>query len=317
MCTAISLNNFFGRNLDNEFSFEESVAITPRNYELKFRLEKTIQKHFSFIGTAYVKDGYPLYYDGTNEKGLSVAGLSFYEAEYSKNECEGKYNISPFEFIPWLLSQCEDIKSAKKLIENTNLIAINYSDDLPLTPLHFIVSDINSSIVAEPIKGEIKLHENVFGVLTNSPEFPFHEFTLSLYTNLSNEPRTQTFPKEKAFTPYSKGLGALGLPGDFSSLSRFVKAVFLKNFSPEKETKVTHFFRLLESVSMPSGAVKTEKGFEKTIYTSCCETKKGVYYYKTYFGSRITAVNMYNENLDGESVISYPFRNEEDILFEN
>ncbi len=317
MCTAISLPNFFGRNLDNEFSFEESVAITPRNYILSFRREKPIENHLAFIGTAYLKDGYPLYYDGTNEKGLSVAGLSFYEAEYSKNECEGKYNISPFELIPFILSRCEDVKAARSLFEKTNLIAINYSDDLPLTPLHFIISDGNSSFVAEPKNGEISLFDNPFGVLTNSPEFPFHEFALSLYTNLSNEPRTQIFPKEKAFTPYSKGLGALGLPGDYSSLSRFVKAVFLKNFSPEKELSVTHFFRLLDNVSMPSGAVKTEKGFEKTIYTSCCDTKEGIYYYKTCFGSRITAVNMYNESLDSRSVISYPFRNEEDIFFEN
>lgn len=317
MCTAISLNNFFGRNLDNEFSFRESAAVTPRNYILNFRLEKPISNHLAFIGTAYVKDGYALYYDGTNEKGLSVAGLSFYEAEYSQNESEGKYNVSPFEFIPFILSQCEDVQTARALIEKTNLIAINYSEELPLTPLHFIVSDSNSSIVAEPINGEISIYDNPFGVLTNSPEFPVHSFNLSLYTTLSNETREQTFPKEKTFTPYSKGLGALGLPGDFSSLSRFVKAVFLKSFSSEEECSLAHFFRLLESVSMPLGAVKSEKGFEKTIYACCCNTKKGVYYYKTYNNSRITAIDMHSEDLEGDSVIFYPFRNDEDIFYEN
>ncbi len=318
MCTAIALGKLFGRNLDNEFSFEESVAVTPRNYGLKFRLEKTIKNHYAVIGTAYVKDGYPLYYDAANEKGLCMAGLSFYEAKYNENKSDDKYNISPFEFIPFILSQCKNVNEAEKLIKRTNLIKINYSDDLPLTPMHFIISDCSSSIAAEPLNGEIKIYKNELGVLTNSPEFSYQLFALSNFTKLSNENPANFFLSKPILLPYSKGFGAMGLPGDFSSVSRFIKAVFLKESSCTQQcNEISHFFHLLENVSMPCGAVKTNAGFEKTIYSCCFDITSGMYYYKTYNGSRIKAVNMYNEDLEGDSVVSYPMIDEEDIFHQN
>ena len=80
MCTAVSFlakNHYFGRNLDYEFSYNETVTITPRNYPFKFRRMGENNKHYAMIGMAFVQENYPLYYDATNEKGLSIAGLNF------------------------------------------------------------------------------------------------------------------------------------------------------------------------------------------------------------------------------------------------
>ena len=107
MCTAVtykSFNNYFGRNLDYEFSYDETVTITPRNYPINFRHMGKIESHYAMIGMAFVQEGYPLYYDATNEKGLSMAGLNFPRLADYKEFCEGKDNVAPFEFILWILS---------------------------------------------------------------------------------------------------------------------------------------------------------------------------------------------------------------------
>ena len=93
MCTAISYktkDHYFGRNLDLEYSYVESVTVTPRNYPFHFRKERDFPKHYAMIGMAYVQDDYPLYYDATNEKGLSIAALNFPQNAHYKPFCEGK-----------------------------------------------------------------------------------------------------------------------------------------------------------------------------------------------------------------------------------
>ncbi len=110
MCTAATLttsDHYFGRNLDLEVSFGEGVTITPRNFEFEFRRAEPLRTHHAMIGMATVADGYPLYYDATNEHGLSMAGLNFPENAVYFPEADGATNITPFEFIPWILGQCE------------------------------------------------------------------------------------------------------------------------------------------------------------------------------------------------------------------
>ena len=134
MCTAISFktrDHYFGRNLDLEFSYNETVTVTPRNFPFSFRRMGEMKTHFALIGMAYVAGGYPLYYDCTNEKGLSMAGLNFPTFADYKPEAEGKDNIAPFEFIPWILSQCSAVSEARKLLEKMNLAKIDYSAELP------------------------------------------------------------------------------------------------------------------------------------------------------------------------------------------
>jgi len=312
MCTAATYytkDHYFGRNLDLNYSYNQTVTITPRNFPFVFKKKNIIKKHYAIIGMAYVVDNYPLYYDAINEKGLGMAGLNFPEYADYKEEMEGKDNITPFEFIPWILSQCSNINETKELLSKINLINISFSKDLPLSPLHWMISDKESSITVECVKEGLKVYDNPVGVLTNNPPFDIQLFNLNNYMNLSIKDPINTFSKTLDLKPYSKGMGALGLPGDLSSASRFVKASFTKlnSLSGNSESEsISQFFHILDSVEQQRGLVEvTPNSYEITIYNSCCNLDKGIYYYKTYENSQITAVNMYNENLVGKELISY------------
>lgn len=323
MCTAItykSESSYFGRNLDWEHSFGEQIVITPRRYPLKFKKTAEISWHYAIIGTAITENGYPLYFDASNEKGLCAAALNFPDNAHYKPYCEGFENISPFEFIPYVLSKCRSVADAKKLLSRISITDIPFSASLPLTPLHWILADKNESIVVEPLKSGLYICDNPVGVLTNSPPFEMQLFYLSNFLNLTCGEPYNRFSDKISLHPCSKGLGAFSLPGDFSSPSRFVKASFSALSSLPKSSEaesITQFFHILSSVNQVEGCVKTGDRFEKTIYSSCYNLQNGMYYYKTYHNSRLCAINPKNENIDGEKLISHPFLAEQDINFQN
>ncbi len=324
MCTAITYttnNHYFGRNLDLEYSYKETVTITPRNYEFKFRQVENISNHYAIIGMAYVTDNYPLYYDAINEKGLGMAGLNFPgNADYKEIE-KGKDNIAPFEFIPYILAQCSNIEETKKLLEKINIAKINFSDELPVSPLHWIIADKEKSITVESVKDGLKVYDNPVGVLTNNPTFDIQLFNLNNYMSLSTEQPINNFSEKLNLETYSRGMGAIGLPGDLSSASRFVKATFTKMNSKSGNSEsesISQFFHILESVYQQRGCVHMGKGeYEITIYTSCCNMDKGIYYYTTYENSQITAIDMYKENLDGRELINYNLIKGQQIYMQN
>ncbi len=323
MCTAITYltkDNYFGRNLDYEFSYDETVTITPRNYTFNFRCLGKNTKHFALIGMAFVQDNYPLYYDATNEKGLSVAGLNFPGNAFYQKKDKSKNNVAPFEFIPYILTTCKNVSEARKLLSKTNIIDENFSKALPHSPLHWIISDKKESIVVEPLKEGLKIFENPVGVLTNNPTFDFHITNLCNYINISREEPTNKFSEKIKLAPYSRGMGGIGLPGDLSSASRFVKATFTKLNSVSKDNEiesVNQFFHILNSVEQQKGCCKVENGFEHTIYSSCCNTDKGIYYYTTYNNSQIVGVDIHKENLDSIELKSYKLKLQDSFYIQN
>lgn len=312
MCTAVNFtsgDNYFGRNLDLEKSYEERVVITPRQYKFSFRTLPSSDKHYALIGMASVADDYPLYYEATNEKGLSMAGLSFPDnAHYSACQ-KDKDNVAPFELIPYILGSCKDTTEARSILRNINIADISFSEKFPLSPLHWIISDRHSSITVESTKEGVKIYDNPYGVLTNNPSFDYHMMNINNYMSLSENYPENRLSDKHSYNAYSMGMGALGLPGDFSSASRFIRAVFIKEKSPffEDEKKaVSHFFHILGGVAMPKGCVMTRSGeCEYTRYSSCCNTDKGIYYYTTYDNSNITSVHMRKSNLDSENLIAF------------
>lgn len=324
MCTAITYKTkdfYFGMTLDYENSYGDEVTITPRNYEFNFRHKQNIKNHYAIIGMAYVTENYPLYYEAVNEKGLGIAGLNFVgNAQYNK-KIEGKDNITQFEFIPWILSQSRTVKEAQKLIEKINFLDEPFSTNLPLAQLHWIISDSIESITVEAVKDGIKIYENPVGVLTNNPTFDKQMFELNNYMNLSTKSPKNTFAKSLNLEKYSRGMGAIGLPGDLSSQSRFIRAAFVKMNSVSKEEEkesVSQFFHILNSVEQQRGCCELDDGiFEITIYTSCCNASKGIYYYTTYDNHQITAIDMHKENLNSENLIRYPLIKDEQIKMQN
>ena len=311
MCTAAMYKTedfYFGRNLDYEFSYGDEVTVTPRAYPFALRCMGNFRTKYAMIGMAYVAGEYPLYYDAVNEKGLGIAGLNFVGNAVYHPAAEGKNNVTQFELILWLLGSCATLAEARTLLEKTNIVNIPFSDQLPLAQLHWLIADKTGSIVVESTADGLHIYDNPVGVLTNNPPFPQQLFALNNYRALS-------------LAAYSRGLGGLGLPGDLSSQSRFVRAAFVrmnaKSGSGEAES-VNQFFHILHSVEQQRGCCELDGGkYEITLYTSCCNADKGIYYYTTYGNHQITAVDMHRENLDSTKLTRYPLVQGEQIALQN
>ncbi len=312
MCTAVTFktkDHYFGRNLDLDFSYNETVTITPRNFPLKFRHTKSILKHYAIIGIAYVCESYPLYYDAVNEKGLCVAGLSFPYNAYYLSPSKEKENIAPFEFIPLILSRCSDINEAKRLLSEIDIVNTHFSNELQNTPLHWIISDSNTSITVEPRKGGLEMFDNPVGVLANNPTFEVQMQNLTNYMKLSPKQPENSFAQSINLKCFSSGMGSIGLPGDLSSQSRFVRAAFntLNSVSDTSEfSNVNRLFHILDSVAQIKGCNVSDKDtLEYTVYSSCCNASKGIYYYSAYENRSITEYDMHKENLDSDKLTAY------------
>lgn len=313
MCTAISFKtnaHYFGRNLDLEYSYHETVTITPRHYPFHFRHLPVLSQHLAMIGIAYVNNDYPLYYDAINEAGLGMAGLNFPKNAVWQPYDATKDNLSPFELIPWILGTCKTVDEACIALQKINPLNEAFSPELPLSPLHWLLADATRAVTIEFCADGLHLHDNPIGVLTNNPPFEFQLYNLSNYLKLSKEPPQNTFADAVHLEPYSRGMGALGLPGDLSSASRFVKAAFTKMNSvclPSETESVSQFFHILQSVAQQRGCVHIGGDqYEYTIYSSCGNTSTGVYYYTTYENQAIHAVQLHAENLESAALINYP-----------
>lgn len=324
MCTAATYRTddfYMGRTLDYEFSYGEEITVMPRNFPLSFRHGGGTDRHYAIIGMAHVADGYPMFYDAVNEKGLGMAGLNFAaSARYSEPE-DGKQNVAQFEFIPWVLSQFASLGQARSAIEKINLVGTTYDSRYPAAKMHWIIADKSGAITVEPTEGGLKIYDNAPGVLTNEPPFDMQLFNLNNYMRISPKQPENSFSDALNLGTYSRGMGGLGLPGDLSSMSRFVRVAFTKlnslSGSGEAES-VSQFFHILGSVEQVRGCCEVAQDkYEITIYTSCFNADKGVYYYTTYNNRRITAVDMHRENLDSDSLARYPMLDKEDVLRQN
>ena len=324
MCTAATYRTkdfYFGRTLDYEFSYGEEITVTPRNYPFSFRYLPEKREHYAIIGMAHVEEDYPLYYDAVNEKGLGMAGLNFVGNAVYGEVKEGKENVAAFELIPYILSQCENTEEARELLGKIQITDTRFKEQLPNGRLHWIIADEKEAITVESVTEGLKIYENAPGVLTNNPPFPMQMFQLNNYMQLSSRQPENLFSDRLSLETYSRGMGALGLPGDLSSASRFVRVAFTKLHARSGEGEadsVGQFFHILGSVEQTRGCCELENGkYEITIYTSCCNATKGIYYYTTYTNRQITAVDMHREKLDGTELIRYPMLEEEQIRLQN
>lgn len=312
MCTSLRFcteDFYFGRNMDIDCKWGERVVIVARNYKFKFKHEENIDNHFAMIGTASVVDGYPLFADAVNEKGLCMAGLNFPKsAFYHDSIGNKKHSIAPFEIIPWVLSKCKNTDEARALLSESEIVNSSFND-MPVATLHWHIADSEKSIVIEQTKSGLHIHDNPFDVLTNNPPFEWHEQNMSQYLNLTPNLPDGELNKSKDIEVFGKGAGSIGLPGDFSSASRFVKAAYLKACSvcgeSEKES-VSQFFHILDSVAVVNGSIRDTGKDYMTTYSCCTNVTKGIYYYKTYNSLGINSICMNDSNIDGDELIEFP-----------
>ena len=300
MCTAATYQTrdfYMGRTLDYEFSYGEEIVITPRRFPIALRHGGVMDTHYAIIGTAHVADGFPLYYDAVNEKGLGMAGLNFVGSAQYAEVVPDRENIAQFEFIPRLLGRCATLAEAREALRTLNLTGTPFSERLPASQLHWLLADKSGAVVIESVADGLKVYDDPAGVLTNNPPFPQQMFALNNFMHLSPKQPENLFSDALPLTLYSRGMGALGLPGDLSSASRFVRAAFTRLHSVSGEGRPGEY--------------------ERTIYTSCWNADRGIYYYTTYTNRRISAVELRREDLDAAALIRYPMRTREDIFYQN
>lgn len=324
MCTAatyMTKDFYFGRTLDYDLSYDEEIAVTPRRYPFRFRSMGIMEKHYAIIGMAHVEDGCPLYYDAVNEKGLGMAGLNFEGNAKYGGWVRDKDNVASYELIPWLLGQCASVKEVRTLLERINILDEPFNKKLPAAQLHWMIADRGEAITLEAVESGLKVEENPVGILTNNPPFAEQMFYLNNYMALSTRAPVNHFCDKIKLQTYSRGMGAIGLPGDLSSQSRFVRAAFVKmnSVSGDSESEsVSQFFHILGSVDQPRGCCMLEDGkYEVTLFTSCCNADRGIYYYTTYGNHQITAVDMHREDLNGIALVRYALVTGEQIRMQN
>lgn len=307
MCTALSLNtrqHYFGRTLDIDRSYGEEVCILPRRFAISFSESGEAAQHSAIIGMASVLNGTPLFYDAANEHGLAMAGLNFPENAVYFKQSGKKRGVASYELIAWVLCHCKTVGEATKRLSEVVVTDVRAHAELPPTPLHWMVSDESESIVVEQTADGIKIYENTAGVLTNAPAFESQLEKLDRYKDLTNA-------KD----------GAVGLPGDSSSSSRFVRAAFGRRCSScegDEISSVGQFFHLMSSVEVANGLCKTDsEDWHKTVYTSCISTSQGRYYYTTYGNRRISCVDMRRADLDSQKLTRFPISNDQSIRYQN
>ena len=310
--------------MDFAYYFNQAVMIIPRNYQYQDKVTGNIVTNKrAIIGMGTVIDNHPALADAMNEVGLACAGLNFEGyAYFEKEPIEGKNNIAPYDFIQWVLSNHETVEEVKQGIEQLELVNCPINDKTPVSMLHWMIVDkTGKSIVVEKTKDRLAVYDNPIGVITNNPNFDWQLTNLNEYLHLTPTSPKQTKWGEHTLNALGVGAGTLGIPGDFASVSRFVRIAYIRSHMPKIEGDVQsigQFFHMLDYVKMVKGGVLTDEGLEDfTSYSSCMDQEKGVYYYKTYENNRINAINMHKEQLEGTNLKIFKYLTNQDINYQN
>lgn len=260
-------------------------------------------------GMAALFDGKPLFYDAVNEHGLFIAALNFAESAAYFPKKEGFINLASFEVIPFVLGRCSNAKQAENLLKKVNITNESFSSELPNTPLHWFVADKESAFALESLSDGLHIKNDPAEVLTNEPPLDFHLRNLSNFSALSSREKASSFSENLMIKPFSLGNGTFGLPGDFSSASRFVRASFVKENSLCSDCEsegITCLFKILSSVSMPEGCVRLENGEVEHTLCSTCATEDGKYLFKTSKNERPALFDIKKEPPDSSVLKIFP-----------
>jgi choloylglycine hydrolase len=229
--------------------------------------------------------------------------------------------LAPWELGSFLLGTCSDVKEGVAAAKSVRVGAVVQKDMGFVPPVHFIVTDATgNSVVLEYIGGELKVHANPLGVMSNSPTFDWHMTNLSNYVTMSVKNIEKIDLAGKEIKGLGQGSGMLGLPGDFTPPSRFVRAVaFSKSALPVEKAKdgVLQAFHILNQFDIPKGAARgIEHGKEVsdyTLWTSAADLKNLRYYFRTFDNGRIRMIDMKAVDLDAKGIKTISMKGEEQI----
>ena len=316
-CTGITLRArdgavVYGRTCEwGAFDLKSRLMIVPRGYEFVGLTPDGKPGHrwkarYGFVGIDLLEKNYMC--DGMNERGMAIGifyhpGYATYP-EYAPKEADR--TIAPTQVVNYLLSRCASVADVKAAIRQIRVApVVEPALGFP-PPLHYIATEPSGkAIVIEFLNGKPVIFDNPLGVMSNAPTFDWHMTNLRNYINLSPValPKVKVGPLD--FKPLGAGSGMIGLPGDFTPPSRFVRAVaFSVNARPTKDgpDALYEVLRILDNFNVPLGAAEgsdddtTHKGTEgmrsATLWTSASDTKNRVFYYHTQHNRRVRMVDL-------------------------
>lgn len=311
MCTTIGFKYnegyVFGRTLEVGIKLDDKVVYVPADTK-DFIEAKGINfpSKYAAIGTSFFDIA--SFGDGINEVGLMGSNnlLPGY-ASFAKHPVIGKLNITMSNAFDYLLTRCKDVDEVRERAAKMVILEQGEDEKDVSTPMHFFFMDkTGKGIVLEPKEGFLIAHYNPYGVLTNAPEFPWHVTNLKNYINLQAENVESGSFNGKGLSKFGEGSGMIGLPGDFTPTSRFVRSVFFVSNTPkdlDRNSAILQAFRILGQADIPTGAVidKTTGHADETLYTSVMDTKEGAYFIK------------HHDNINLQSFYLDDFKDEKEI----
>ncbi len=261
--------------------------------------EGAVPGEYGYTGMAVLGFGEPILVDGVNSAGLMGALLYFPEyAVYEEAAKPGSTAVHPGRLLAWLLSRCTGVEEAVEELSRITLV------DEPIQgkplPAHYILSDrTGEAVIIEPDADGLSIHRNTIGVLTNSPGYLWHRTNLRNFVGVTNLPKAPQTIAGHEIREFGERLGGgSGLPGDYSSPSRFVRLAFMKEFAVpgrDEPDGVSRMFRAFAPVDIPEGLAKADPNYdvyEQTLCTSVMCAESGVYYFAPAQNRRISAVRL-------------------------
>lgn len=310
MCTSFTYQqkegkNALARTMDFTFVLKPQAILMPRRYSWVSQIDGSSHTGtYAFIGLGERREQC-LFADGVNEAGLSCATLYFPGfARYEKTSKKGCTNLAPHELVLWMLSNFGSVAELCEALRHLCIVDAPNTLLNRVLPLHWIVTDkTGDCIVIEPLKEGLSVQKNSVGVMTNSPDFSWHMTNIRNYIGLSYRQQKTRELGGSTFAPFGNGSGSVGLPGDHTPPSRFIRALFGKEAMLKESTEaaaLTEIFHLLSSVIVPKGSVRTEDAPDYTQYASAMFCSSSTYYFNTYNNMQLTKIDLFSENLDAE-----------------
>lgn len=310
MCTTIGFSHengqVFGRTLELGMVLDNKILFVPKDQGIITAASKTHKSKYNTLGSGFFSIA--SFGDGINEMGLMASNNFFPRyVSFAKNIVDGMVNTTTSHAFDYLLTRCKNVAEVMEEAKKINLVE-KIGDEKSSANHFFFMDKKGNKVVLEPKDGKLVTYENPYGVLTNAPEFPWHITNLKNYINLKPENTKEGNFNGNKITQFGEGTGMLGLPGDFTPPSRFVRAAYYvsntdKNL--DRNSAILQGFRILSQFDIPEGAIidPVEKHQDETIYTSIMDTEKLSYFIKCH-----TNINIQKFSLN-------EFKDERDINF--
>lgn len=322
-CTGIRLKAkdgsiIYARTMEFVADMQSDIIVVPRNFSFTGTLPSQKsggmewKARYATVGANALHANIIL--DGVNEKGL--AGGNFYFPGYADFQdvtpSDYKKTLAPWELLTWILTNFATVQEATTALPNIKVCKALFPGWDTLTPaLHLILHDATGACaVIEYIKGgKLTIHNNPLGVITNAPTFDWHMTNLSNYVNLSAVAVPELQLSGINVFPFGQGSGMLGLPGDFTPPSRFVRAVaFSQTSLPAKngDDARDKAFHILNQFDIPQGVARTvEHGkttFDYTQWTTACDLHNKKYYFHTFDNRQIRVVDLMKTAINASTI---------------